>query len=61
MDGKRVKVENSSHDGLCGGQLLARHENQRECLDDHRKEGGEGRNAGNVRGEPVEMFQETGA
>ena len=59
-NGQQVPVEHGSQDPLRGGLMLAGHEKQRECFDEHGEEGGEGRNTGNVRGEPVERFLEAG-
>ena len=60
-EGKEIPVEHGVLDQLHGGLLLARHEKQCEWLDENGEEGGEGRNSGNVRGEPVERFQDTGS
>ena len=41
-DGEQIPVEHSDQDRISGGLLHARHEEQREGLDENGKEGGEG-------------------
>ena len=53
MDGEQIPVEHGDQDRIRGGLLCSGNEAQREGLDEHGKEGGEGRNTGNARIEPV--------